>query len=290
MSELRYWWKAFVARPLGMPIPPNFLALAAFGLLGTFVSPGFFFLGFGLEVGYLALVSSMQRFRNHVDAEALQANPVDQRYASFVNQLDAAQLQRQRQIEARSREIFATLGDSSLLRTHAESLEQLVWLHLRLLVARQAIAGVVATATAEHSRLEAQEAQLVERLESAELSPELRRSLEQQRAVIDQRQEAHASAGRRLEHVNAELDRIDQQISLIREQALLATDDEHIGASLDALAASFNEANHWLNSQRDLLSTIDLNPSHKLPQSVLKGPPPIPAGSSKSRERPSVSQ
>jgi chromosome segregation ATPase len=276
MSELRYWWKAFVARPLGMPVPPNFFGLAAFAVLGVFLSPGFLAAGLGLEIGYLAWLANSKRFRNHVDAQASQADPVDQRYAGFFAQLDASQQQRQRQIEARSREIFATLGQSSLLRTHIESLEQLVWLHLRLLVARQAIAGVVKTATAEHARLEAQEAQIVARLESADVGPDLRRSLEQQKTVIDQRQDAHASAGRRLEHVDAELDRIDQQIALIREQALLATDDEHIGSSLDALAASFNEANHWLNSQRDLLSTIDLSASHRLPQSVLRGPPPLP--------------
>ncbi len=286
MSEFRYWWKAFVARPMGMPIPPNLFGLAAFALLGAFVSPGFWALGFGLEIAYLAALGSSKRFRNNVDAVEQQASPVDQRYAGLINQLDPGQQQRQKQIEARSREIFATLERSPMLKTHVESLEQLVWLHLRLLVARQAIAGVVVTAKAESARLEAQEAQIVARLESSDLGPELRRSLEQQQAVIDQRQEAHASAARRLEHVEAELDRIDQQISLIREQALLATDDEHIGASLDSLAASFNEANHWLNSQRDLLSSIDLSTSHALPKSVLQGPPPLP----QKRQRASASQ
>ncbi len=286
MSELRYWWKAFVARPFEMPIPPNFFGLAAFAFLGVFLSPGFFAAGLGLEIAYLAALSSSKRFRAAVDAEQQKADPVDQRYSGFLAQLDPAQQQRQRQIEARSREIFATLGTSPMLKTHVESLEQLVWLHLRLLVARRAIIGVVATARDEHARLEAQEAQIVARLEGNDLSHELRRSLEQQKAVIDQRQEAHANAGRRLEHVDAELARIDQQIALIREQALLATDDEHIGASLDALAASFNEANHWLNSQRDLMSSLDLSPSHRLPQSVLQGPPPMPTR----RERARASQ
>jgi len=285
MSEARYWWKAFVARPFGMPIPPNFFGLAAFGMLGALLSPGFWALGVGLEVGYLAWLANNKRFRASVDMDQQKADPVDQRYAGMLAQIDARQQQRQRHIEARSREIFATLGASPMLKTHVESLEQLVWLHLRLLVARQAVAGVVATAETERARLEAQEAQIDARLATAELSPELRRSLEQQKAVIDQRQEAHVSAGRRLEHVDAELDRIDQQIALIREQALLATDDEHIGASLDALAASFNEANHWLNSQRDLLSSIDLSPSHRLPKSVLSGPPPIPASAGQSRAR-----
>ncbi|MCB1552993.1 MAG: hypothetical protein KDJ14_04220, partial [Xanthomonadales bacterium] len=101
--------------------------------------------------------------------------------------------------------------------------------------------------------------------------PELRRSLEQQKAVIDQRQEAHASAGRRLEHVDAELARIEQQIALIREQALLSSNEDQIGSSLDALTASFNEANRWLDGQRDLLESFDLVTSSPLPSSVLRG-------------------
>ena len=29
-----YWWAAFNAKPLGMPVPPNWFGIAAFGLLG----------------------------------------------------------------------------------------------------------------------------------------------------------------------------------------------------------------------------------------------------------------
>ena len=90
-------------------------------------------------------------------------------------------------------------------------------------------------------------------------------------SVIDARQAGHADAQRRAEHVDAELNRIDQQIALIREQALLATDEERIGASLDALAASFNEASKWLSSQRDLLGALDLNDNQRLPRRVLYG-------------------
>lgn len=268
---MRYLWKAFTARPFGMPIPPNLFGLAAFALLGAFLSPGFWALGLGLEIAYLGALSSSKRFRATVDAADQKQDPIDQRYSGMLLQLTPDQQQRQRGIEARSREIFHTLGSSPLLSTHTDSLEQLVWLHLRLLVARQAIIGVVATARSESGKLDEQEAQIVARLEASDLSPELRRSLEQQKAVIDQRQEAHANAGRRHEHVEAELARIDQQIALIREQALLATNEENIGASLDALAASFNEANRWLSSQRDLLGSLDLTTSHRLPQSVLQG-------------------
>ena len=277
MKKPSYLWAAFTARPFGMPIPPNLFGLAAFGLLGAFVNPGFLLLGLGLEVAYLYGLSSSERFRKAVDASLQKEDPVDQRYNQQLAQLTPLQLARQRQSEARSREIFATLNASPMLATHADSLSQLVWLHLRLLVARQAIANVVATADEESTRLDAQEAQIVSRLEATDLSPELRRSLEQQKSVIDQRQEAHANAKRRQEHVDAELARIDQQIALIREQALLASDDDQVGASLDALAASFNEANRWLSSQRDLLGSMDFGTEQKLPQSVLQGPPPTPS-------------
>lgn len=271
----RYWWAAFNARPLGMPIPPNWFGLAAFGLLGFFLTPGFWLLGAGLELGYLAWLSTNPRFRRSIDVDGPeQPDPVDARYLALVRALDAEQGKRQAQVEMRAREILSRLAGSPLLTAHADSLQQLVWLHLRLLTARQSVAEVVATGKREHAALGKQEEQLAARLADADLDPGLRRSLEQQQAVIDQRQAAHADASRRFEHVESELQRIDQQIALIREQALLASDHGHLGASLDALAASFNEAHRWLDGQRDLLGSLDTPLDQRLPQRVLQGQPP----------------
>lgn len=271
MKQRSYLWAAFMARPFGMPIPANWFMLAAFGLMGAFLSPGFWVLGAGAEVAYLLGLSRNQRFRNAVDAGAYRDDPADQRYRALQQQLAPLDRKRQEQIEGRAREIMDTLGQSPLMATHVDSLEQLVWLHLRLLAARQAIGRVVETARREAVGLSDQERSIQRRMESAELSAELRRSLEQQQGVIDARQAGHAEAQRRAEHVDAELNRIDQQIALIREQALLATDEERIGASLDALAASFNEASKWLSSQRDLLGALDLNDNQRLPRRVLHG-------------------
>ena len=271
MKKRSYLWAAFMARPFGMPIPANWFMLAAFGLMGAFLSPGFWVLGAGAEVAYLLGLSRNQRFRNAVDAGAYRDDPADQRYRALQQQLAPLDRKRQEQIEGRAREIMDTLGQSPLMATHVDSLEQLVWLHLRLLAARQAIGRVVETARREAVGLSDQERSIQRRMESAELSAELRRSLEQQQGVIDARQAGHAEAQRRAEHVDAELNRIDQQIALIREQALLATDEERIGASLDALAASFNEATKWLSSQRDLIGALDLNEHQRLPHRVLHG-------------------
>lgn len=281
---MKYVWRAFNARPLGMPIPPNWLGLAAFGLLGAFLSPGFWLLGAGLEVGYLWATSSSKRFRATVDAASLPAghsqrveeSAEDARYRGLLSQLGPAEVAQHQQIEARAREIVGRLRSSSLMATHADSVEQLVWLHLRMLAARMAIGHVVQTATAESGRLQQQEDTLRARLEDANISSDLRRSLEQQVAVIDQRQAAHAAAGERLEHVDAELSRIDQQMALIREQSLLATDADGVVHSLNALASSFDEANRWLERQRDLAGILEGPEPVRLPKRVLTGPPPVP--------------
>ena len=48
-----YLAAAFNARPLGMPVPPNWFGVAAFGLLGALVNPGLWLIGLGLEGLYL---------------------------------------------------------------------------------------------------------------------------------------------------------------------------------------------------------------------------------------------
>ncbi|WP_068828969.1 hypothetical protein [Pseudomonas sp. BMS12] len=271
MNNLRYLWAAFNARTLGMPLPLNWFGLAAFGLLGAFVSPGFWVLGGGLEVAYLALLASNARFRRVVDADEVPLDPAADRYENLLSLLDAAQQQRQQRIEGRAREVLQLLSRSPLMSAHADSLEQLVWLNLRLLVAGQALSVVVDTAAKDSAELQRQEDQIDLRMTASDLADDLRRSLEQQKQVIDARQAAHAEGVRRKEHVDAELQRIEQQIALIREQTLLATDEEQVGVALNALTSSFNEASNWLNSQRDLLGVLELNDTHSLPRYVLQG-------------------
>jgi hypothetical protein len=283
---MKYWWAAFNARPLGMPIPPNWFGLAAVGLLGAFINPGIWLMGAGLELAYLKLLAGNSRFRKTVDAASgapPEVNPVDARYDEFIAQLGYPEKRRHQDIERRASEILATLKRTPLLESHSDSVEQLVWLHLRLLVAMVSINRVIDTASRERAQLAEQEKQIAARLARPEISDELKRSLEQQQHVIDQRQQAHDDAGKRLEQVEAELVRIDHQIALIREQALLASDDGAVGASLNALTSSFNETNRWLNSQRDLLGAFESGVPQPLPQRVrtaAQKPPPLSSGAS----------
>lgn len=271
MTLARRLWAAFAARPLGMPIPPNFFGLAAFGLLGAFLGPGFWLLGAGLEVAYLSWLANNRRFIATLEAEDAVDDPAERRYQVLLEALPENRRNRQQTLERRARDIVCLLDADPIMRTHTDSIEQLVWLHLRMLHAGVAIAQVLSTARDEAVRLQQQEEAIAARLAVADLDPELRRSLEQQKQVIDARQAAHAQAALRAERIDAELARIDQQVALIREHALLSSDEQRIGSSLDALTAAFNEADRWLSSQRDLVGALDLDDTTSLPKRVLRG-------------------
>jgi len=251
-----YIGAAFNARPLGMPAPPNWFVLAAFGLLGALVNPGFWLIGAGLEGLYLWTMSRNQRFRATVDAVNGESH-WDSRYQSLVAPLDADARSVQSAMEQQASEIVQILARVSANESQIGDVRQMAWLHLKLLAARASLIQVIAVAAHDQASMAEQEQRVTNRLKRGDADDELRRSLEQQLQVIQSRRAAHADAERRRELVDAELDRLRQQISLVREQALLATDEHSIAQSLDALSASLNEANRWLKDQRELFAGLD---------------------------------
>jgi hypothetical protein len=251
-----YWWKAFNARPLGMPVPPNWFGIAAFGLLGALVNPGLWLIGVGLEGMYLWWLSKNQRFRNVVDAEAGFSDSTS-RYETLLASLDSTAQSQQYEVEREAAEIVGLLQRSQAGDSQIGDVRQLAWLHLKMLSARASFAEVVSVADRERKKLDEQERRCRARLAESDTDEDLRRSLEQQLEVIQSRHQAHADAERRLELVDAELGRLRQQVSLVREQSLLATDANGIALTLDSLSASLNEANRWLKDQREIFAGFE---------------------------------
>jgi hypothetical protein len=247
---------AFNARPLGMPIPANWFGVAAFALLGALVNPGLWLIGAGLEGFYLWTLSRNARFRATVDADGGRQS-WDSRYGTLMAAIDRDAQQSQDAIEREAAEIVALLTRTGSTESQIADVRQMAWLHLKLQAARASMIQVIASADREKRNLEEQEQRLIDRLAQDDLGDELRRSLEQQLAVIRSRRAAHADALRRRGLVEAELERLRQQVSLVREQALLATDEHGIATSLDALSASLNEANRWLKDQRELFAGLE---------------------------------
>lgn len=247
---------AFNARPLGMPIPLNWFGLVAFGLLGALLHPGFWLIGAGLEGLYLWTLSRNARFRKTVDA-GNSPGDWELRYAALSTNLDAEARTRQAAIEQQASEIAELLQRIGSSEAQIGDVRQMAWLHLKLLAARASLQQVVVAALGESDSLADQEQRIDQRLGRGDADDDLRRSLEQQLEVIRSRRAAHADGARRRELIDAELERLRQQVALVREQALLAADEQGAAQSLDALSASLNEANRWLKDQRELFAGID---------------------------------
>lgn len=262
-----YWRAAFNARPWGMWIAPNWFMLAAFALLAMYVDPEFWRIGFIVELFYLWIVARNPRFRLAVDASrGINNSPWVKQYQQVFSRLDYDSRRQQEQLENRCSEIVQQLtrsGESA--EQQASGLTQLCWLHLQLLDAHQDVQRVSYSGRRERESLMNEQARLEARLQQAP-SEDLQRSLNQQLEVIRTRIAAHQKAEHREELIDAELARIRQQVALVHEQALLATDASGIAGSVDVLTASLNEANRWLEDQRELFRTAFAPIDHPPPE------------------------
>jgi hypothetical protein len=95
------------------------------------------------------------------------------------------------------------------------------------------------------------------RLAANGIDSDLHDALDDQRKVLEQRIAMQAEAKRRLQLLDAELDRIREQIALIREQALLTSDPSAIARSVDTLSTFLNESGRWLKDQEKIFGDID---------------------------------
>lgn len=246
---------AFNARPAGMPLPPNWAALAAFALLGL-LNPGFWLIGAGLEVAYLLGLSHLPRFRAIVDAQhRLEKEAVeDHRVASSLAQLDAERRTRFRAVEARCETILAEQQmDSAISRMQREGLDRLIAIHLRLLFTQASMERLLEDSGATEESLEEEMRRLAERASGS--GPELRRSLEAQAAILERRRKALIDGREKLAFANSELDRIEHQIALILDEVRLSKAPETIGSQIDRVSGELDETRNWVNEQQRLLET-----------------------------------
>jgi len=271
MGFRHYLWAAFNARPLGMPIPPNWIGLVAVGMLGFFIDPGVLLVGAGLEIGYLVALTSSRRFRNVVDAQ--QPLPaVPDRRGALVSQLDANALAQHEALEERCRAILALNRDGEALLTQQdEQLRQLCWLHLRLLAARSAVQTVADTGTEDRGELERKLRDLEKRRAQANDGPDdLATSLDGQLSILRMRLSQFDEARNRLAYLDAEIERLRQQAELIREQSLLAvggTDSSSLSSTIQGLGDSLATTNRWMRDQR-LTSDVAWEDAPPLPSAA----------------------
>jgi hypothetical protein len=244
---MQYLTAAFNARPFGMFVAPNWMGLAAVGLLGL-TNPGFWVLGAGLEIGYLLALATNPRFRRIIDQRLTSGTDRDwtARIAQGLAELEPRDRQRYQAIAERCRSILdlqarVTGSAPAGLDQQQDGLGRLTWMYLRLLLAKHAIEKVLTDVPAGSPHdLAGTVAGLEKRLAKDSLSDELRRSLEGQLGILRQRIDRRAEADGQMAYIEAELTRIEQQVELIREQAALSTDQRSRLRSGNCAKGSFS--------------------------------------------------
>jgi hypothetical protein len=261
---------AFNARPFGMFVAPNWIGLGAFGLLGI-MNPGFWVLGAGLELGYLLLLATNPRFQRVVAARPLSDSHKEwnQRIQKLLARLDAGDRRLYDALSARCRSIIdlqlhTAAGEPQGLESQADSLGRLSWMYLRLLVARQTLRHVLETS--DDGDLQRRIAALERQQRDPGTSDELRRSLAGQIEILTQRLQQRSDAVRKLAFIEAELERIAQQVELIREQAALSTDPELLSRRIDEIAATLGTTGQWIRDQQTVYGAME---------DLLTEPPPL---------------
>jgi hypothetical protein len=261
---------AFNARPFGMFVPPNWVGLGAVALLGL-MNPGFWVLGAGLEFGYLALLATNPRFQRTVSAgrQSGSREEWEQKIAALLARLDDADRRGYNLLSTRCRAILDELHHSGHvshgLDTQSEGLGRLLWMYLRLLLARQAIRTVLREAE-RGAPIDARLAALDKQIADAGIGDDLRRSLTSQADILRQRLAQQTEAKGKLAYLDAELTRIQEQVELIREQAALTTDPELLSQRIDQIAATLGGTAQWIRDQQQVYGAME---------DLLTEPPPV---------------
>jgi hypothetical protein len=269
-----YLAAAFNARPIGMFVAPNWVGLAAFGLLGL-TNPGFWVLGAGLELGYLMTLATNKRFQQTVASRPVSASRAEwnARIHKVLSQFDQADRRTYDALAERCRSIIDLQLHGATepphgLEAQADSLGRLSWMFLRLLLARRTIRSVVRDGMDEGA-LQKRKAALERQHADPSAGDELRRSIAGQLEILEQRLQQRTDAERKLAFIEAELARIEQQVELIREQAALSSDPELLSHRIDEIAATLGTTGQWIRDQQQVYGAME---------DLLSEPPPLTPG------------
>ena len=272
-----YLKAAFNARPIGMFVPPNWIGLAGVALAGL-LNPGFWAIGAGLELAYLFGLSSSKRFQRVVDGSAKleDREQWQQKLQAIVAQLDPDDRERFVNLQRRCYTIIEQQrqnGETPELELQGEGLSKLLWIYLRLLRTRQSLLRIIRESLdldrGRGEPLDKRLKRLSGEVQSPSISADLRKSLEGQLEILQQRMEKRRESRDKLAFLDAELVRIEEQVELLREQAVMSTTPHAVSERIDHIAGTLTDTQQWVRDQQQIMGNVD---------EILNEPPPMVVG------------
>jgi hypothetical protein len=206
-------------------LPLNALAAAGLGILG-FVEPSIWLAAIGIEVAVVSALAFNPRFQRLVEARTGDRVLEDSntKRAALIATLPAelrARLAALEHTSTRILSIYQTLGiEPELLRGTESSLNKLQWIYLKLLIARTHLSQEL---SAESEGSLEQRIQQIQQESSvrAGSSTALQRSQDATLAILRRRLENLRNRDRILRENDSDLNRIEAQVQLMRENAAI---------------------------------------------------------------------
>ena len=125
---------------------------------------------------------------------------------------------------------------------------------LRLLLTRAGILRVLGETSAQSIDMKILE---VDRQLQAGGTPELQHSLTDQLGILSERKKRRAEARDKLQFIEAELTRIQEQVELIREGLAVSTDATSLSRRIDQVGSTLSTTNQWIKQQQELLGDTE---------------------------------
>ena len=303
-EPLSYWdfvkaafWKPVRSRLFGA-LPLTQMLLVSCGIAGL-VNPGFWLLGLAGVVALVGGRSSSARFQKLIEAERLaaRAEGAEDRMQKAYERLQPASQSRYRALVLQCREILGMGGgidERKVSDFRAGNLNQLLWLLLRLLSSREGIQDTLARV--DRRQLEAGiESAKVRVAAVADPEGALARSLRATLEIQEKRLANLELATNNLAVIDAELERIEQQVRLVREESAVSGSPEALSARLDSVSSTLGETSKWMDQHAEIFSDMagqDFDSSlPAVPRAVATeedeppSPPPVPRPRQGQRQR-----
>jgi hypothetical protein len=91
----------------------------------------------------------------------------------------------------------------------------------------------------------------------AEADDNLKQSLTGQLDILRQRANTQKEGRTKISFLESELDRIEQQVELLREQALLAGDPAALSRRIDEVGATLTGTSQWIRDQQKIYGEVE---------------------------------
>lgn len=219
------------------------------------------------EVAYLGGLTSIQRFRDAIDAriyhqeQAPRAQAAGQSLAGVVNSLSLESRKRFEALRGRCLEMRSiargvggeTASPGEDMSTPA--LDRLLWVFLRLLASQQALDRFLRSTS--DSEIRARLEDVKKRMESSQPDERFKRSLQDSVAAHELRLGNYKKAGENADFVRLELDRIEAKIQALAESSVNRQDPDALSSQIEGVTESVQSTENAIRELQQITGLVD---------------------------------